>query len=77
MDIYVSGKGIDWNIECCSWFWCENIHNQVPPAGIKKLSIHLLDLDEFTVPKNDTDYGNHKLKKFVIAIAHSDREGLA
>lgn len=76
MDIYISGKGIDWNVDCCIFFWGEDINNRPSPPGIKKTRIHLMDLDEFTVPKKDSDYGDNKLKKFVIAIAHSDSTGL-
>jgi hypothetical protein len=76
MDIYISGKGIDWSIDCCKWIWGEEIYNRPPPPGIKKVSIHLLDLDAFKIPEGDSEYGDSQIKKYVIAVAHCDSKGI-
>ena len=76
-NIYYSGKGWNPNLHSCSWAWGEDVYNEIPnDTNVTVLKIHLLDLDNFSLPTNKTEYGNDTIKKYVIAIfTHNIKKG--
>jgi hypothetical protein len=75
-NIYYSGKG--WNPEfySCSWTWGELVNNEFSDdTTVTFIKIHLLDLNQFQLPDNGTDYGNDSIKKYVIAVYSRDSKG--
>jgi hypothetical protein len=70
LNVYFSGKNWNPEIEACTFIWGEIINNIAPEEDVKLLKMHLLDLDSFLIPDNQTDYGNDSINKFVICIAY-------
>lgn len=67
-NIYKRGKGWNPKYYSCSWTWGEDIANIFPEdTNILVMKIHLLDLDNFTIPTNSTEFGSDSIKKYVIA----------
>jgi hypothetical protein len=70
---YLLCKNWDSNIYACSYMIDEEIDNlRAPDSSITFLRIHLLDLENFIIPNNSTEYGNDTIKKYVIAIFTHD-----
>lgn len=70
---YFSGKGWNPKLNACSWIWGELVYNETPnDSTVTLFKVHLLDLDNFRLPTNKTEYGNDSFKKYVIAIYKSD-----
>jgi hypothetical protein len=68
-NVYISGKGWNPAFTSCSWTWGEMINNISPDdTTIINVKVHLLDLDKFELPKDNSDYSNDSITKHVIAI---------
>jgi hypothetical protein len=68
-NIYYSGKHWNPKYYSCMWTWGEILSNEYPSNyKVNVLTMHLLDLDNFIIPTNLTEYGNDTIKKYVIAV---------
>ncbi len=73
-NIYKRGKGWNPSYYSCSWVWGEDIANISPEdTTITIMKIHLLDLDNFTIPTDSTEFGADSIRNFVIATLTRDR----
>lgn len=74
-NIYYLGKGWEPELYACSFTWGELISNGFPEdTAITGMKIHLLDLDKFVVPSDDSDYGQDSIKSYVIAVYSRDEK---
>lgn len=74
-NIYLSGKGWNQKSYSCSYAWGEDVNNIfVDDTNVIVLKIHLLDLKEFNVPDNSTEFGNDSIRKYVIATYTRDKK---
>jgi hypothetical protein len=68
LNVYFSGKNWNPNNDECTYIWGEIINNIVPEEDVKLLKIHLLDLDSFLIPDNQTDYGIDSIYRYVVCV---------
>lgn len=73
-NVYFSGKNWNPDLNDCAFIWGEIVNNIVPDPSVTLLKIHLLDLNNFSIPSNLTEYGNDSIKKHVIAIYYYDQK---
>lgn len=74
--VYYCGKGWNPKFYSCSWVWGELINNEFSDdTNVTAITIHLLDLDRFTLPQDGTEYGNDSIKNYVIAVYGRNSEG--
>lgn len=67
--IYYCGKGWNPDFYSCSWSWGELINNEFSDdTNVTAITIHLLDLERFVVPRDGSEYGNDSIKNYVIAV---------
>jgi hypothetical protein len=68
-NIYVCGKGWDPRYNSCVYAWGLLLADVDPKdTTVTEFRVHFLDLENFEIPVDDSDYGQDSLQKYVIAI---------
>lgn len=68
--IYKSGRRVNLMNGECTFIFGEGVHNNNPEIdGVDTVKTHLIDVENFVIPTNSTEYGNEELKAKVICVS--------
>ncbi|HLP11931.1 MAG TPA: hypothetical protein VK177_08380 [Flavobacteriales bacterium] len=65
--IYLRGKHWNPHLNACTFAFYEGAYN-TSTEGMKAVKIHLLDVDNFSIPAGDSEYGNNDVKDKVVLV---------
>jgi len=72
--IYIRGKNWNPHLRSCTFAFYEGAYNTTT-GNMKAVKIHLLDVERFIIPTDDTEYGNNRVAGKVILVFYRTNKG--